>query len=215
MSTLTRELIYQELRNDILSCKISPGEELREMVLAERFSASKQPVRDALHRLRAEGLISVVPRRGYRVVPISVGDAQELFELRQMIEEACLVKGCRAAKPEALSELNIFRDQDIMCEDAEWVDYNRRFHRAIVSLCPNRRMVAMALDLIDQFDRLIAASISLVGRPDRNALLQEHCQIIDALQQREGRLAARLLKKHIASGRQRVMTALESAAIVK
>ena len=81
-AVLRREEVYQQLRSDILSCKLLPGTPLFEGILADRFEVSKSPIRDALSRLHAERLVAVMPRKGYQVSPISVSDAADLFEMR-------------------------------------------------------------------------------------------------------------------------------------
>ena len=72
---LLRDNVYHSLRSDILSCRLPPGGEIRESELAERYEVSRQPVREALLRLEREHLVTVQPRQGYRVNPISLGDA--------------------------------------------------------------------------------------------------------------------------------------------
>ncbi|HEU0150820.1 MAG TPA: GntR family transcriptional regulator, partial [Bradyrhizobium sp.] len=67
---LMRADIYTSLRREILSCAIPPGAEIRDAAFAERFSVSRSPVRDALLRLEAEGLVLIHPRKGYRAAPI-------------------------------------------------------------------------------------------------------------------------------------------------
>ena len=79
---LLRDNVYENLRTDILTCRLAPGDDMREQELAERYAVSRQPVREALLRLAREHLVTVQPRQGYRVNPISLSDARDL--LRQM-----------------------------------------------------------------------------------------------------------------------------------
>ena len=71
---LLRVDIHEKLREEILACRLSPGADLREQELASRFQVSKSPVRDALLRLEREQLVTIAPRQGYRVAPISLSD---------------------------------------------------------------------------------------------------------------------------------------------
>src|ERR1700712_3818899 len=93
---LLRDSIYQAIRWAILNCEFEPGQELREQVLAERYHVSRSPVRDSLLRLELENLVTVLPRQGYRVNPISIPDVENLFELRLLIEPACAAAAARA-----------------------------------------------------------------------------------------------------------------------
>ena len=77
---LIRGAVYDNIRADILACALAPGARIHENDLAARLEVSKSPVRDALLRLEVEGLIEVLPRKGYRVRPISVADVAELVE---------------------------------------------------------------------------------------------------------------------------------------
>ena len=79
---LLRENVYEKLRADILSCQLAPGDDMREQELAERYAVSRQPVREALLRLEREHLVTVQPRQGYRVNPISLADARDLLRFR-------------------------------------------------------------------------------------------------------------------------------------
>ncbi len=80
-------------------------------------------------------------------------------------------------------------------------------------LCRNRRLSAAALDLIEQFDRLTVISVAVVGSYSGDRPLAEHNAIIDELQAREPRKAARLVTQHLERGRRRVVNALSQAAI--
>ncbi len=76
---LLRDNVYESLRSDILTCRLAPGDDMREQELAERYAVSRQPVREALLRLEREHLVTVQPRQGYRVNPISLSDARDLL----------------------------------------------------------------------------------------------------------------------------------------
>ncbi|OYV52463.1 MAG: GntR family transcriptional regulator, partial [Acidocella sp. 20-58-15] len=66
---LMRSSVYAALKSDIIACRLLPGVELREPDIATRYSVSRSPVRDAMLRLEAEGLVQIVPRQFYRVAP--------------------------------------------------------------------------------------------------------------------------------------------------
>src|SRR6187200_1169839 len=106
---LLRDSVYSRLRGEILACRLAPGEELREQELAARFEVSKQPVREALLRLERERLVTVVPRQGYRVNPVSLADARDLLRFRLALEPACVAEAIEHASDETLKSLNEFR----------------------------------------------------------------------------------------------------------
>jgi len=88
---LLRDNVYNSLRSDILMCRFLPGDDMREQELAERYAVSRQPVREALLRLEREHLVTVQPRQGYRVNPISISDARDLLRLRRSTHSASSV----------------------------------------------------------------------------------------------------------------------------
>src|SRR5688500_16695365 len=100
---LLRDDIYARIKEAVLSCEIAPGAGMREQELAAQFGVSKSPVRDALHRLQSEGLIEVLPRKGYRVKVISLEDALELYEMRIILECACTERMVRVASKSDLA----------------------------------------------------------------------------------------------------------------
>src|SRR3954467_2543048 len=96
MAELLRDSVYRALRHAILSCEFQPGQELREQLLAERYRVSRSPIRDSLLRLEQENLVTVLPRQGYRVNPISASDIEDLFGLRLLIAPACAAAAAAA-----------------------------------------------------------------------------------------------------------------------
>src|SRR5437763_14723371 len=82
----TPDLIAETLRDEILRGAIPPGEALRQEELAERFGVSRLPVRDALLRLEAQGLVHVYPNRGAFVISLSADEVREVYEMRILLE---------------------------------------------------------------------------------------------------------------------------------
>ncbi|UGY17570.1 GntR family transcriptional regulator [Bradyrhizobium septentrionale] len=209
---LLRDNIYENLRSDILSCHFAPGDEMREQELAERYAVSRQPVRDALLRLEREHLVTVQPRQGYRVNPISLSDARDLLRFRLALEPACVAEAIESAPDSTLKSLDEFRRFAGSHED--FIAYNRGFHSALAHASGNRRMATTLCDLIGQADRLVRVSVSNLKGHDPAKLVAEHVALIDAMQQREGRTAARIIKAHIAATEKRVLPALKRNAVI-
>src|SRR5207237_1617881 len=154
---LLRDNVYENLRSDILNCRLAPGDDMREQDLAERYAVSRQPVREALLRLEREHLVTVQPRQGYRVNPISLADARDLLRFRLALEPACVAEAIEHADQDVLQALDEFR-RFAGNHDA-FIVYNRRFHCALAHASGNRRMATAACDLIEQADRLVRVSI--------------------------------------------------------
>src|ERR1700730_11404938 len=202
---LLRDNVYESLRADILTCRLAPGDDMREQELAERYAVSRQPVREALLRLEREHLVTVQPRQGYRVNPISLSDARDLLRFRLALEPACVAEAIEHASADILKALDEYRRFEGNHED--FIAYNRAFHSALAHASGNRRMAAALCDLIGQADRLVRAR-------DPTQLVAEHVALIEAMQRRDGRAAARIIKAHISQTEKRVLPALKRNAVI-
>ena len=212
-SRLLRETVYEQLRADMISCKLAPGAELREAELAARFDMSKSPVRDALMRLESEGLVITLPRQGYRVAPVSLTDVLDMFHLRAALERACMERIVLQASDEQLTELDAFRHFDASAWDGGFIAFNRAFHRRIAELGGNARMRDQLLDLIDLLERAVQVSVASMKQGDPQVLVNEHVEIIDALQARAVKKAQRLAEQHIVAAGKRVSNAISRSLI--
>lgn len=210
---LLREKIYDELRADMISCRLPPGREIRENELAARFGVSKSPVRDALMRLEREGLVITLPRQGYLVSPVSMADVQDMFHLRDALERACMERIVRRASDEQLAQLDPFRRFDAAAWAGGFVAYNREFHHTLGVIAGNARMRSQLADLIDQMERAVQLSLSSLKKGDPQSLVDEHSAMIDALQARQLSRAQRLASAHVGAAGKRVMRAMSRVVI--
>ena len=209
---LLRDNVYDRLRADILNCHLAPGDDMREQELAERYRVSRQPVREALARLAREHLVTVTPRQGYRVNPISLSDARDLLRFRLALEPACVAEAVDNASCAVLKALDQFRR--FSGDDEAFIAYNRAFHTALAHASGNRRMAAALCDLIGQADRLVRVSLANLRGHDPKKLVAEHIALIEAMQRRDRRTAARIIKSHISQTEKRVLPALRRNAII-
>ena len=209
---LLRDNVYESLRSDILSCRLAPGDDMREQDLAERYAVSRQPVREALLRLEREHLVTVQPRQGYRVNPISLADARDILRFRLALEPACVLEAIGSASDAVLKSLDQFRR--FSGDHESFIAYNRAFHSALAHASGNRRMAAALVDLIGQADRLVRVSVANLRGHDPAKLVAEHVALIEAMQRRDARSAGRIIKAHIGETEKRVLPALKRNAVI-
>lgn len=211
---LERERVFQLVREDILNCELRPGQELREADLAKHYGVSKTPVRDAIQKLEFEGLMETQPRRGHRVTPISMRDADDILELRAMLESAAVAKIARTATDAELVDLDQLRQGD-MRSVHDFAAYNRRFHSALAAMSGNRRLADEMVRVMEFYDRLAILSLTQSSREGGFAgPLDDHNKIIDALQARNGRLAGRLARKHVQRSQVQIMRGLTRQPVI-
>ena len=212
---LIRQKIFQELRKDILSCTLLPGEEVREIELANRFGVSKSPIRDALQRLEFEGLIEIVPRQGHRIAPISVADAEDMLNLREILEAGAIRNITSQADDATLAQLDDFRDQDTT-NVPDFAEYNRLFHMHLCAISGNKRLADTMRSLMENYDRLCVVSLTS-ARTESGGMddaLVDHNAIIDALQDRNTSAAVRASGRHIRKSHGQVMRGLRKRQVV-
>lgn len=213
--SLIRNKVFDLVRGEILSCTLMPGEELREGELARRYGVSKSPVRDAMQKLEFEGLVEIEPRRGHRVKPISVSDAEDILDLRIILETGVVRKIISVATDDEIAALDRFRYADFSSIPA-FADYNRGFHHALSVMSGNNRLAEETRRVMEIYDRLCVVSLrEQRGERGFDEPLADHIAIIGAIQARNASRAARLVAKHIGKSRAAIMRGLGRRPIVE
>jgi len=210
----------EKLRVAIVTGKFRPGERLRVETLCELLEAGSSPVREALNRLAAEGLVDQHDQRGFWVPPVSWEELEELTRTRCWINEVCLRKsigrGDTAWEEQiviALHRLNqVARTHDINTKGAspDWDRLHRAFHRALISACDSRILLDFADSLSDRAQRYRYIATA-VGSPTRD-IVGEHCAIANAVIARDAESAVELMNEHLGSTMRRAGSIAESAA---
>jgi DNA-binding GntR family transcriptional regulator len=195
-----REQVFEHLRDEILSDRLTPGTELHEVALAQSLGISRGPLREALGRLAAEGLVTIVPRRGAVVTKLTKTEFVEGYQVREALESLAV----RLAVP-LLSDAERRRLHDLSDEMAalaeqndvrRFYEVNRRFHQLLVQASGNHRLQDMHAQLIAQMGRLMTKSHELRGGLEQS--VADHRAILAAVDAGDGDRAARLLEGHVA-----------------
>lgn len=190
---------YETLLQLIAAGTIAPGTQLDEQALASRLGISRTPLRAAIVRLTQEGLVVNIPYRGAYVRVFSPEEIQGLFQVRASLE-ALAARLATARLTEAhLTTIRAILDECQASLDANDLDAygqaDARFHRALADASGNSILVEM----LESLRLRVQVLRDLANRaPDlRERTARERVQILDALEQRNGSAAARLLKAHI------------------
>jgi DNA-binding GntR family transcriptional regulator len=190
---------YERLKAEILRSDLPPGFQAPEPDIAERLGMSRTPVREALIRLESEGLVELVPRRGAKVLPLSIDDFLEIYELLVALEPAALEK--LAGMPvgvQDLEELETLNEEMEKAGEAgdldAWASADDRFHRKLLRLSSNGRLVSYAECLLDQAHRGRLLLLHLHKKPIGAA--QEHRDILAAVLSGDSAAAADLARRH-------------------
>lgn len=190
--------IVERLRGDILAHRLSPGERLVESDLTARFTVSRGPVREALRRLAAEGLVAQPPNRGATVRRLTAREIRELFQIRIELEVLAARLAAEAADPR---EQERFADAiGMIFDDAprkvrEYLEENAAFHEAVMRLADNRQLHDLSVRL---HLPLIMAQVGEALTVDVLRLsVREHRVIANAVLARRGAVAASAMRAHL------------------
>ncbi len=198
-----KKRIYDTLREKIVTLRLPPGEPLIEEKLAKRFKVSRTPIREVLNRLNHEGLVELIPQKGAFVARIGFTDAREIFQIREALEGiAAKISASRFTKEE-LDEFESALDTEDL-EEAEKV--GRKLHQSIVQKAENKRISGLIDMLRGQIERMYFFARNLPGREKRS--LQEHREILQTLKMKNGKLAEKVMRKHMVSTLRTVIESL-------
>jgi len=195
-----RGQILAALRDALLSGELAPGEVHSAPALAERFGVSPTPVREAMQQLASEGAVETVPNRGFRVAECGARELAELAEVRALLEVPSVLSAARTAPPESWEALRPLAEETLTAatggDRAAYAAADRAFHRGVLEVTGNRRLVEIVDDIQCRTQRRPA---TVPGTRAAAALLgeaSEHVALIDALASRDLAAAERLMREH-------------------
>jgi len=198
-----RDLAYDAIKHQIITCLLRPGEYVNEAQMSERLGFGRTPVHQALDRLMIEGLVDIMPRKGVVVRSLSLHDLMQVTEARLLNEP----HGARLAARQA-SDRDIARLQDILdrfapaiaARDIEsMITLDRDFHAGILAAGQNAVLEDIVLKLNDRSLRFWFVSLAADQQP--GAVLREHQAILDAIRARDADAAEAAMAGHIRSFR--------------
>ncbi|QEX18423.1 GntR family transcriptional regulator [Hypericibacter terrae] len=206
---------YEQLRADLLACRILPGSRLKIQELCARLSVSLGAIREALSRLTSEGLVVAEPQRGFRAAPISQEDLQDLTRVRIEIEGLCLRRAIAVGDVDWESRLvaalhRLSRTPERAAADParssdEWAEAHAAFHVALADGCDSPWLLKLRSQLYDQSERYRRLSVPLTT--EKRNIGAEHQGIVDAALARDADKAVALLSAHLGATTRILLTA--------
>jgi DNA-binding GntR family transcriptional regulator len=169
------------LQMRIAAGELRSGERVRVAELAKEWKVSPTPIREAVQRLAARGILTVTPQRGARVTPVSITEAREIYELRMQLEPQALRDSMQHADGTFLDEVRAitaryekgvteWRRGRLTAWEAS--EGHRQFHEALMSRCSSRWLLHLVRTLMDQATRYIVYTVPPAGdRTDEHAEL--------------------------------------------
>ncbi|WP_323664659.1 GntR family transcriptional regulator [Pectobacterium carotovorum] len=190
---------FEILINAIEKGELLPGERLQETRLAQQFGLSRTPIREALHRLEALGLVEPGPQRGLMIAQISYERLRQLFAVREGLERLAMELAVASASAEELELLQDMVEMEKTLTDSRKLhDHNRLFHRQIYRATHNPYLNEMLENLRIHLSLLRGTTYESTERTEEAR--REHQAIVEALVRRDKDAAQEAACQHIRNG---------------
>jgi DNA-binding GntR family transcriptional regulator len=196
--------VYDRLREDLLSGRLAPSRKLQMRFLMDMYQTGQTPLREALNRLTADGLVEVREQRGFYVSDISRAELAELTKTRCWVESLALRESMAATTPQweeqlLLAQHRLSRTPRSLNEtefenNPEWERLHRTYHRTLIGHCGSQSLIAFCGQLADQLYRYRRLSIHK-SFPSRH-VGDEHLAIVNAVMNGNADEAVKLLTAH-------------------
>jgi DNA-binding GntR family transcriptional regulator len=210
------DLVYTTLRNEVLDGQLRPGDSLSVLKIADRFGASRTPVRDAFLRLESDGLVTLIDRQGARVSPISIRGVRDLFEMRTMLEGAATQQVAvvaaqddkvRGVFADLLGEFESVAKLKPSPERRErFYELAEAFDQAVIANTRNQHLSRLVADLRPYSARLRVIAHS---QPDRlDVSLKEHLAMTRAIVDHDAEAAVAACTEHLVQTQKTILDAV-------
>ena len=189
------DAIVDALRADILDGRLEPGVPLRQDEVARTFGVSHIPVREALRRLEAEGLVAIRPRRGAIVADLSASELEELNDMRVALESSALRLAIPNITKTQLAKAARILDRND-ADQTKWGALNTEFHCILNEAANRPRMLATIRSLQRNVERYLHHEVDVLD--NLAASQREHRRLLKLIEQGKTDEACTLLTGHIA-----------------
>ncbi|TWB87782.1 GntR family transcriptional regulator [Bradyrhizobium macuxiense] len=196
--------VAHRFREEIITCRLKPGESLKFEDLRSRFGVSFSTLREALMTLVSDGFVINEQQRGFHVAPATLEELVDITEARVLVEKEALRKAIERGNDDweirlisALHQLNRIeeRTKGKLSHDVEWRRAHREFHQALVSGCASPTLISFQSVLFDRSERF--RSLSASYRPNPRNKSGEHKALMKAAIARDADEATMLIERHI------------------
>lgn len=194
-----RDVVFNTLRQAILTGELKPGERLMEIHLANRLGVSRTPIREAIRKLELEGLVTMIPRRGAEVSQITEKSMSDVLEVRRALDALCVELACDRITEEELEQLKqacARFEQAVKTKDTKKIaQADVALHDIIVQATGNKRLVQLVNNLSEQMYRYRFEYIKDFSQHER--LVEEHRIIYESIVKKDKETASKEAKLHI------------------
>lgn len=194
-----RDVVFNTLRQAILTGELKPGERLMEIHLADRLGVSRTPIREAIRKLELEGLVVMIPRKGAQVAKITEKNLKDVLEVRRALDTLAVRLACKRMDDTYKKQLREACDEFakvVKCSNTKDItEADVRFHDIINQSTGNDRLIQLVNNLAEQMYRYRLEYIKDAAY--HNRLIDEHEEIYNAILERNEERAAKAVVVHI------------------
>ena len=194
-----RDVVFNTLRQAILTGELKPGERLMEIYLAKKLGVSRTPIREAIRKLELEGLVTMIPRRGAEVAQITEKSMNDVLEVRRALDVLCVELACDRITEEELEQLKAACEAfeaAVKTKDAKKIAHaDVALHDIIVCATGNQRLIQLVNNLSEQMYRYRFEYIKDSSQHER--LVEEHRVIYQSLVEKDKEAVFQAAKPHI------------------
>lgn len=194
-----RDVVFNTLRQAILTGDLKPGERLMEIHLANRLGVSRTPIREAIRKLELEGLVTMIPRRGAEVAQITEKSMNDVLEVRRALDALCVELACDRISEEEVKSLKAacdYFERAVRGKDAKKIaQADVELHDIIVKATGNARLIQLVNNLSEQMYRYRYEYIKDASQHGR--LIEEHRVIYESIVRKDKVTATQAAKVHI------------------
>lgn len=198
----SEDAVYHKIKNAIRKRYIKQGSQLVEGSLAQKLGVSRTPIRSAIKRLEAEGLVNSIPNRGAFVITPTLKEIEETFQVRGHLEQMSAMLAAKTITPGQIAvlkdlitqEKEVFHNHDF----DEYYMVNDTFHRKIAEFSGNSVLTSYVAELLDR-TRIYLILFDPFSKLSISPSLEDHKAIVEALAKHDPELAAAAIVKHIRS----------------
>lgn len=202
-----KEKAYRKIKEYILNSDFYPGQHIRHVEVSKVLSMSRTPAREAMQRLVEEGLVKHVPNRGYFVSEITEKEAEELYELREILETFCIERAIdRCTEREIQNIHNLLEKYKAVIDghvSRQTLLVDRNFHLKIAELSGNDLVYKVLFGVFEKI--IMKRNIERIPVSDAKDGLKRHIAILQAIENQDREEAVSQIKEHIREGRRRVL----------
>jgi DNA-binding GntR family transcriptional regulator len=201
-----RDRAYETIKNNIITCTYPPGETINEALVADMIGLGRTPVHQALDRLRLEGMVEVMPRKGVIVKPVILSSVMQMIEVRFVNERFCARLAAERANDDDVRALRHVTERARLAmserDITALMSLDREFHDRLARAAKNDELADIVRRLNEQSLRFWFISF----KSDHHESFQgQHEALIDAVERREQQEAETIMGNHIEAFRESVV----------